>query len=556
MKKEKRKKEKGISLLTLTITIAVLLILTNVIIYNIKDNLKIGNLKKMQNDIGNLRDKISSYYQQNGKIPARVKYTNIEPIKQAGLISENIDMGDFLVIDLSAIENLSLNYGREYEKVKENPEKANYYTDLYIINQTSHNIFYVRGVSIDEQTFYTDYTNEDIDTKAVDLRYCDNVKIPQGFYYVGGNKDTGIIISDKEGDDLENTKQGNQFVWVPVENFEDFERYDFGTQNIAISSFITPQPSDGKYYEEVADGITNETEFEKMYQSVKNNKGFYIARFEAGTTQASGSGIRGDVVSKKGVAVYNNIKWANSVEDETGGALQVAREMYPSNNTQNEVTSTLCYGVQWDAVMRWISQDSILKEYLTNSANIGNYETSSAITTGSNDKYQIKNIYDMAGNVYEWTMEMFHTENISYRGGSYQYSGEEKTIAYRGYDNPTGVYNDLGFRVTLYLKEEEKWSPTYDKEATYQDKNGDIAYIPKGFKVSEKFGENTIDEGLVVKDGNENEWVWIEVPQSIYATATSELDYTNIEKDMQNYVIDYRQEGYSDTWNSAQEVRI
>ena len=35
-------------------------------------------------------------------------------------------------------------------------------------------------------------------------------------YRVGGTKDTGVVISDVEGDDLNNTKQGNQFVWVPV----------------------------------------------------------------------------------------------------------------------------------------------------------------------------------------------------------------------------------------------------------------------------------------------------------------------------------------------------
>ena len=44
----------------------------------------------------------------------------------------------------------------------------------------------------------------------------ENVPIPEGFYYVGGTKDTGLVISDVEGDDLDNTLQGNQFVWVPV----------------------------------------------------------------------------------------------------------------------------------------------------------------------------------------------------------------------------------------------------------------------------------------------------------------------------------------------------
>ena len=44
----------------------------------------------------------------------------------------------------------------------------------------------------------------------------ENIPIPKGFYYVGGTKDTGLVISDVERDDLDNTLQGNQFVWVPV----------------------------------------------------------------------------------------------------------------------------------------------------------------------------------------------------------------------------------------------------------------------------------------------------------------------------------------------------
>jgi len=41
--------------------------------------------------------------------------------------------------------------------------------------------------------------------------------------------------------------------------------------------------------------------------------------------------------------------------------------------------------------------------------------------------------------------------------------------------------------------------------------------------------------GIIIKDSNNNEWVWIEVPKSIYTTAKSNTDYGNIEKDMQTY---------------------
>ena len=60
MTKKKAKNEKGISLVSLIIVIIVLVILTNVIIYNVSDHLKIENLKAMQNDVANLRDKVAT----------------------------------------------------------------------------------------------------------------------------------------------------------------------------------------------------------------------------------------------------------------------------------------------------------------------------------------------------------------------------------------------------------------------------------------------------------------------------------------------------------------
>ena len=348
MIKDKLKSARGISLISLVIATLVITILADVIIYNVRDNLKLGKLIEMENDIVNLRDKVSAYYAQNGEIPATIKYTNIGPIQSAGLISEAVDTGDFLVIDLSALENLTLNRGKDFEKVKQNPQNANSYTDLYIINKTSHNVFYVAGITVDDETFYTDYKSDDIDTATVDLRYVENVKIPDGFYYLSGSKENADFMI-KSNDDTE------QYIWVQQ------------------SDFITEVPS----------GINLPTnEKEDFLKSVNSYQGYY----------------------------------------------------------------------------RNMASDKV-------------------------------------------------------------------------------IYQPLG-----------NWSLTYDKEGIYKDKNGHTAYIPQGFRVSETPGENTVDDGLVVKDSNDNEWVWIEVPHTIYTTADSSEDYEKIEKDMQSYVSDYRDENYSDIW--------
>ena len=381
MIKGKIKNAKGISLVSLAIAVIVLVILTNIIIYNARDNLKVGNLKEMQNDIMNLRDKVSSYYAQNGKIPASLRYTNIEAIKHANLISDNVDEGEFFVIDLSALDNLTLNYGKDFEKVKGKnsltEEEEKNFTDLYIINETSHNIFYVEGIKLDNEIFYTDYTSEDVDLATVDLRYVDNVKIPEGFYYVGETKDTGIVISDVKGDDLENTKQGNQFVWVPVEP-KNFKR-------IAGYYNKSPQQLTADYKEPFENGYDTEVlEYEAMKKSVEANRGFYIGRFETGKDSS------GNAIVKKDVDVYNNVPWGQKTTDISTGAVKISKD-FANEKGYRDVTSTLCHSIQWDAAMQFIDSnygDGNYDEnsYVKNSANKGWYSDNYNSTAKGNTR--------------------------------------------------------------------------------------------------------------------------------------------------------------------------
>ena len=79
--------------------------------------------------------------------------------------------------------------------------------------------------------------------------------------------------------------------------------------------------------------------------------------------------------------------------------------MYNKNKelkgTNNNVTTSMIWGCQWDQVMNWWLKDDTTKGYVTNSTNKGNYSGtqtggSAPIPTGSNSEYSINNIYDMA----------------------------------------------------------------------------------------------------------------------------------------------------------------
>lgn len=181
--KEVLKNSRGITLVSLTITVIILMIISSIIIVNLQDSLKLENLKNMQNDIANLRDLVADYYSKYGEIPAnkQIEYDiTRRSIATSGIISDATDTGNFYVIDLQVLENLTLNYGRDYEQYKQiigdstqvtddMISKVNDLTDIYIINADSHNIFYLKGITINNNTFYTDYTEENVDTQPVEL---------------------------------------------------------------------------------------------------------------------------------------------------------------------------------------------------------------------------------------------------------------------------------------------------------------------------------------------------------------------------------------------------
>jgi hypothetical protein len=304
--------------------------------------------------------------------------------------------------------------------------------------------------------------------------------IPVGFCVVkgAGTIDEGLVISDVENDDMANTKHGNQFVWIPVNDYSKFhliEGYYDGALDEMLSQETNPSREAGDTLNIAGSPMTkNSTEGTEesvaMYNSVKVNHGFYIARFEAGiegvidnynlsSENEKVADGKTKPLSQKGVGVWNNIAWEGIKSDDlpedytANGAVKVARSMYTKSEACG-VTSTLCYGVQWDAVMNFIDpkyetgECNTTTSFVANSQGKGNYKENIE-TTGY---YVEKNIYDLAGNVREWTMEVCLTEQQVIRGGGFFNDRDWYYAAsVRDTNLPFDAIDSTGFRVALYV---------------------------------------------------------------------------------------------------------
>ena len=128
------------------------------------------------------------------------------------------------------------------------------------------------------------------------------------------------------------------------------------------------------------------------------------------------------------------------------------------------VISTLCYGIQWDLIMDFVKDvdnQYTQTKYVQDSSGMGWFGVNSKSTMqlaganlNGNNSNCVKNIYDLAGNVHEWTMESYKDNYRIYRGGTYDMGNKDISASTRGYCIPDGFgdYGLVGFRVALYLK--------------------------------------------------------------------------------------------------------
>ena len=284
--------------------------------------------------------------------------------------------------------------------------------------------------------------------------------VEDGFVIYEGEEE----VNDTNKDTAQTTR--NQFVWVPVANpsemygrDEDCKKwgklYEFSSTGItplnwtesggvmSITSATSYREPDVVSYD--SSNSVNlaqlETEFNNMIASVEKYGGFYIGRYETGNLK------KAEAVVVKNNSDTGSQTWYTQYNKSKGVA------------ANNNVTTSMIWGCQWDAVMRWMwNQGGDKKTYTYDSTGKGNYSgtqgsTDKSIPTGSNDTYAVNNIYDMAGNVHDWTIEAFSTDCRVLRGGNFYVNDVRYGSAFHRLNyGPTfsrGV--PTGSRLALYM---------------------------------------------------------------------------------------------------------
>ena len=450
MNKKEKKNEIGITLIALVITIIVLLILAGVSIATLTG--QNGILTQAQN------------------AAEQTEIANAKEQAQLDILawqSDKLEKGESTDLDNSIIKGILT--GKDYvgtagdESFTTKDGKYEIpYSELYQAGSSNPGGDDQEGSSAGEEVAKPSTWPENDKIIAISDGKGNTIPLPNDFNYVGGDKETGLVISDVKGDDLYNTKQGNQFVWIPVDDYSKFVRQE-GYYKKTPQSYLSycGEAGESGTNSKVEETTTTQAEAVAMYKSVKDYGGFYIGRFETGKDES------GKAVIRKGVTPYNSVPWSvtksmtedGDIDGTENGAIEQAR-YFATLKEYTSVTSTLCYSVQWDAALNYIDPNYITNaeaigkpsceetSYVRNSDGKGWYDQSNPTNTGY---YQVKNIYDLAGNVREWTMESYSTDGRVFRGGYYNGSGSNYPSSYRGSNDPDYAVPRIGFRTTLYL---------------------------------------------------------------------------------------------------------
>ena len=279
----------------------------------------------------------------------------------------------------------------------------------------------------------------------------------------------------------------NQFVWIPVDNINQIANiaqnggtdgngrtnyqgklYDFSSTGATektsygqgITSYREPDvvTGNGSQYDNDQQYVNNilglansdafktqlQEEFNEMIESVDTYGGFYIGRYETGNLA---SNTTTEPVVVKGNESISSVNWYYMYEN--------SKKIAANSN----VVSTMIWGSLWDRTLIWLEETGE-KSYaeIVDSSTWGNHSNNtedgagSKQSTGFSEAWKANNIYDLAGNVFDRTIEANVTYSRVSRGGVYNSSGSSYRASGRNNSNgPSDTPSIVGTRPALYV---------------------------------------------------------------------------------------------------------
>ncbi len=317
--------------------------------------------------------------------------------------------------------------------------------------------------------------------------------LPDGATVTNNDLATGVTIKDSNG---------NEWVWIEVpksiytntaynggtapSSSTDYEKIESVMKEYA-KDYRSPSYYEDAWYSEEQHGFKSAIEYNNhknsMLKSVYENGGFYIGKYEVGIKEdtnrfygqdyESEHPIEQTPVIQEGKYVYN---WVRCNQ---------AQELSESLATGGR-TSSLMFGIQWDLVLKHIETKKGKTQYelKTKSTDWGNYldatfditkgkfsedkgktydsvsgkyskqqDKQVVLTTGSTTRNSTLNIYDISGNVWEWTLEQYILDSgilCTIRGSGCNYTGYNGPVYCRVNSSTVGSNDDCGFRPALW----------------------------------------------------------------------------------------------------------